>query len=69
MTDTKNEPWFDVDFGVAIGMAEDPLDSVMLLRYHYDAGYGDDQTVCFSGVVPIFLYEAVIWNLFQETLS
>ena len=66
MTCKKNEPWFDVDFGVAIGIAENPLDSIMFLRYHYDAGCGDEQKVCLSGIVPFTLAEAVAWNLFYE---
>lgn len=66
MTCNKNEPWFEVDFGIAIGLTENPLNSVMLLRYHYDAGYGDEQNVCLSGIVPFTLAEAVMWNLFEK---
>lgn len=66
MTCNKNEPWFEVDFGVAIGLADDPLDSIMLLKYRYDAGYGDEQKVCVLGTVPFTLAEVVMWNLFEK---
>jgi hypothetical protein len=61
----KNEPWFEVDFGLAVVTASDPLDTIMLLLYHYDAGYGDHQKICFRGAVPIPLLDVVCLNLHE----